>query len=234
MRPYRPVVLSILKSRHCRSVLDAPCGHGWLGRALQKQTGEKPSIDGVCLFEAPYAGSGYRRFIEHDLDRPLETPAEPYDAVVCGEALHLLTNPGVALASFRDCLRAGGSLIVTTPNTWHMSSRVQYLLRGFHPGFRPMIGKQRGEYITYVPWTFSQLHLFLTHYGFVDVTLHDVDEPKPKYFAERLLGALARLHTQRQRKLAANAEELAYWEQLSSPQSLYGRWLVVSARLPKP
>jgi SAM-dependent methyltransferase len=231
MRPYRPVVLSILRDRQCRSILDAPCGHGWLGRALQRQDGDKPDIDGVCLFEAPYEGSGYRNFIEHDLDQPLAAPARRYDAVVCGEALHLLTNPGVALASFRDCLQEGGTLVVTTPNTWHMSARVQYLLRGFYPGFRPSLSKQRGAYITYIPWTFNQLHVFLTHYGFVDITLHDVDEPKPKYVAEHLLAAPARLYGQRKIKQAADSAERAYWEQLSSPQSLYGRWLVVSARM---
>jgi SAM-dependent methyltransferase len=232
MRPYRPVVLSILKDRACRSVLDAPCGHGWLGRAIKRQDGDKPWVDGVCLYEEPYPDSGYRHFIEHDLDHPLTPPAQRYDAVVCGEALHLLTNPGVALASFRDCLEAGGTLIVTTPNTWHMSSRLQYLLRGFHSGFRATIGKERGEYITYIPWSFNQLHVFLTHYGFVDITLHEVDEPKPRRWAERLVAVPSQLYGRGKQRRAGNAEERQYWQQLSSRQSLYGRWLVVSARLP--
>lgn len=232
MRPYRPVVLSILRDRHCRRVLDAPCGHGWLGRALRQQGDDSPIIDGVCLYEAPYPDSGYRHFIEHDLDQPFSPPEQRYDAVVCGEALHLLTNPGVALANFRDCLEKGGTLIVTTPNTWHMSSRLQYLLRGFHSGFRTTIGKRRGEYITYIPWSFNQLHVFLRHYGFVDITLHEVDEPKPRHWGERLMAIPAKLHGRRHQRRSDDAAERQYWRQLSSRQSLYGRWLVVSARRP--
>lgn len=236
MRPYRPVVLSILQDRHCRRVLDAPCGHGWLGRALQKQKMQRqesdpPLIDGLCLYEEPFPDSGYRHFIEHDLDLPFAPPEQRYDAVVCGEALHLLTNPGVALASFRNCLEKGGTLIVTTPNTWHMSSRLQYLLRGFHSGFRATVGKQRGEYITYIPWSFNQLHVFLSHYGFVDITLHEVDERKPRHWAEHLVAIPAALYSRSKQRRSCSPEEKQYWQQLSSRQSLYGRWLVVSARL---
>ncbi|WP_198298269.1 class I SAM-dependent methyltransferase [Bordetella genomosp. 8] len=233
MRPYRPVVLSILKERDASSVLDAPCGHGWLGRALQRQGGQKrPQIDGVCLYEEPVPNSGYRSFTEHDLNDPLALPADHYDAVVCGEALHLLTNPGVALESFRTCLRKDGTLIVTTPNTWHMSSRLQYLFRGFHSGFRAAVGKKPGQYITYIPWSFNQLHVFLSHYGFVDITLHEVDEPKPRHWAERLVAIPALLYGRGKQRRADNEEESRYWRQLASRQSLYGRWLVVSARLP--
>ncbi|CAM3807943.1 Methyltransferase type 11 [Bordetella sputigena] len=233
VRPYRPVVLSILKERDARSVLDAPCGHGWLGRALQRQGGqERPQIDGVCLYEEPFPDSGYRNFVEHDLNDPLTLPADHYDAVVCGEALHLLTNPGVALDSFRTCLRKGGTLIVTTPNTWHMSSRLQYLLRGFHSGFRPSVGKKPGQYITYIPWSFNQLHVFLSHYGFTDITLHEVNEPKPLHWAERMVAIPARLYGRGKQRRAESVEESRYWRQLASAQSLYGRWLVVSARLP--
>ena len=138
--PYYPVVLDILRSRLADSVLDAPCGTGWLGDMLPAASGRQVDIEGVGLWEFPPADGGYRQVAEHDLETPL-TVAQPYDAVVCCEAIHLLTNPGVLMQSFYRAQRPGGTLIVTTPNTWYFRSRLQFLLRGFHSGFRPMVGR---------------------------------------------------------------------------------------------
>ncbi len=150
-KPYHPVVINILKEQSARVVLDAPCGHGWLGNELPRV---EPAalIDGLGLWEYPDAVPAYRCVQEHDLDEPLPTALQGYDAVVCGEAIHLLKSPGTALAGFRAALRPGGTLVVTTPNTWHARSRGQFFLRGFHSGFSPMYGKRRGEYITYFPF----------------------------------------------------------------------------------
>jgi SAM-dependent methyltransferase len=228
-KPYYSAVLAILDSIRARTVLDAPCGTGWLGRALQAAV-RPVTLDGMGLWEFPAAGDGYRNVVEHDLDRPLPGVAPPsYDAVVCCEAIHLMTNPGVVLESFAGQLRPGGTLIITTPNTWNMRSRFQFLLRGFHSGFRPMVGKQRGEYITYFPWTFSQLHLLLTTYGYQNIVLHEVDEPKPKRRLEHILALPSRLYCRRRYKKARTPDERDYWKQAGSGQSIHGRWLVVSA-----
>ncbi|MBB1592637.1 methyltransferase [Achromobacter sp. UMC46] len=169
---------------------------------------------------------------EHDLETPL-TVSGHYDAAVCCEAIHLLTNPGVLVQSLYRALRPGGTLIITTPNTWYFRSRLQFLMRGFHSGFRPMVGRQRGEdYITYFPWSFPQLHLLLSHYGFGDITLHDVEEVKPKRVVEHLLAVPSRLYYRRQLKRAESDEIRQFWKQAGSDQSVHGRWLVVSARKP--
>lgn len=230
--PYYPVVVDILRSRLAGRVLDAPCGLGWLGDTLPGASGRQVELDGVGLWQFPPASAGYRSVIEHDLDTPL-TVAEHYDAAVCCEAIHLLTNPGVLVQSLRKALRPGGTLIITTPNTWYFRSRLQFLLRGFHSGFRPMVGRQWGkDYITYFPWSFPQLHLLLSHYGFADITLHEVDEAKPKRMVEHLLAVPSRLYYRRQIKRAATEDIRWFWKQAASDQSVHGRWLVVSARKP--
>jgi len=230
--PYYPVVLDILRRCGAGSVLDAPCGRGWLGGALQAASGRQVDLDGVGLWEFPEADGGYRRVTEHDLETPLSVP-EPYDAVVCCEAIHLVTNPGVLVQSFYRALRPGGTLIVTTPNIWYFRSRLQFLLRGFHSGFRPMVGRRRGQdYITYFPWNFPQLHLLFTHYGFSDIALHEVEEAKPKRMAEHLLAVPSRLYYRRQLRRAEDEESRRYWSQAGSRQSVHGRWLVMSARRP--
>jgi len=230
-KPYHPVVLSLLRRHGARVALDAPCGTGWLGRALARGQVALDALDGLGLWEFPPADLPYREVREHDLDTPLpQDLAGRYDAAVCGEAIHLVTNPGLLLAGFRRALGRGGLLVITTPNTWYLRSRWQYLVRGFHSGFSPMVGKRRGEYVTYLPWSFPQLHLFLTHAGFRDVALHEVDEPKPKRAIERLLAVPGALYCRGKRRAAGSGEEAAYWRQAGCPQSLYGRWLVVSAR----
>lgn len=230
--PYYPVVVDILRSRHADLVLDAPCGTGWLGDMLSAAHARQAVVDGVGLWEFPPASAGYRTVTEHDLDTPLTLPTA-YDAAVCCEAIHLMTNPGVLAQSLYHAVRPGGTVIITTPNTWYLRSRMQFLMRGFHSGFRPMVGRRRGEdYITYFPFSFPQLHLLLSHYGFADITLHEVDEPKPKRMIEHLLAVPSRFYNRRRVKRAENEDERAFWKQAGSDQSVHGRWLVVSARRP--
>jgi len=230
-KPYYSVVLATLAKHGASRVLDAPCGQGWLGHALQKL---RPDVhlDGVGLWEFPERASFYQSVKEHDLDEPLPDLGTKYDAVVCGEAIHLVTNPGLLIKSFRGVLKPGGRLIVTTPNTWFSRSRGQFLLRGFHSGFSPMIGKQRGDYITYFPFSFPQLHLLLQHYGFENITIHEVDEPKPKRTLEYVLAWPGWIYCRRRAATAETETDARYWQQAGSAQSLHGRWLVVSAVSP--
>lgn len=230
--PYYPVVVDILRSRGAGRVLDAPCGTGWLGDMLSASHPRQVVVDGVGLWEFPPASAGYQSVIEHDLDTPLTLPSV-YDAAVCGEAIHLLTNPGVLTQSLYRALRPGGTVIITTPNTWNLRSRLQFLMRGFHSGFRPMVGRRRGEdYITHFPFSFAQLHLLLSQQGFTDIMLHEVDEPKPKRMIEHVLAVPSRLYYRRRVKRAENEEVRGFWKQAGSDQSVHGRWLVVSARRP--
>jgi len=230
-KPYHPVVLSILRQHGARVVLDMPCGSGWLGQAMAAGKLQLDALDGLGLWEFPAADLPYRHVREHDLDTPL-AGAAGYDAIVCAEAIHLLRNPGLMLDGAFRALRPGGRLILTTPNTWRVGSRLAYLTRGFHYGFSPMVGKRRGDYVTYVPWSFPQLHLFLAHQGFGEIVLHEVDEPKPKYLVEHLAGLPARAYCRSHERAASSADERDYWRQAGSRQALYGRWLMMSARRP--
>jgi hypothetical protein len=80
-----------------------------------------------------------------------------------------------------------------------------------------------------MPWTFSSLYLYLTLAGFIDINLHDVNEPKPRRAYEKLLGVFGKSYCANRLKKAKNEEERKFWMQAGSPQSIYGRRLVVSA-----
>jgi hypothetical protein len=121
-------------------------------------------------------------------------------------------------------------LIVTTPNVWYPASRLQYLLRGFFPSFPSLAGKiRRGTHMHLMPWSFPQLHLFLTLAGFARVRLHDVGEPKPRRLFEWLVGLPQYLYCASKARKAAGEDERSYWTQAGSRQSVWGRRLVVSA-----
>jgi hypothetical protein len=65
-KEYIPVVAAILRERAPASVLDAPCGNGWLRAALTPAT----ALDGIDLYgERP---DGYRDFAS-----PISTTAFP-------------------------------------------------------------------------------------------------------------------------------------------------------------
>ena len=223
MKSYEPVVARLLGEKRPATVLDAPCGSGWLAERLDFSC----AIDGLDLYgERPQK---YRAFQTADLDAGLPAGLPRYDAIVCCEGLEHFANPGLFLASAHRQLAAGGLLVVTTPNIWYPEARLQFLLRGFFPSFPSLAGKvKRGTHMHLLPWSFPQAHLFLTLAGFSGIRLHDVDEPRPRRLYERLFGWTQSLYCASKARRSAG-EERDYWRQAGSRQSVYGRRLVLSA-----
>jgi SAM-dependent methyltransferase len=224
-KPYRPVVAGILNQFMPKTILDAPSGSGWLKSMLNYGA----EIDGLDLFEA--APPGYRSFRSADLDSGLPAGLPQYEFIVSCEAIEHIRNPGLFLKSAGEHLVEGGGLIVTTPNTWHPGSRLQFLLRGFFPGFPCLVGNiRRGAHMHIMPWSFPQLYLYLKLVGFSEIRLHETDEKKPKRAYEKILGLPQYFYCNSKFKKANTGEEQAFWRIAGSPQSLYGRHLVISAR----
>ena len=223
-KPYQPVVAQIVNRARPRSILDAPSGSGWLRAELAYEA----DVDGIDFFAAE--PPGYRTFLSGDLEQgvPRELPA--YECVVSCEGLEHLASPATFLASARGHLAAPGLLILTTPNVWFPDARLQYLLRGFFPGFPSLAGRiERGTHMHVTPWSFPQLYLILWLQGFRDIRLHDVPERKPRHLYELPLGIPQILYCRSRRRAARNEEERRFWTQAMTRQSIYGRRLVVSA-----
>ncbi len=96
-------------------ILDAGCGTGLVGVALVDRGAT--TIDGVDLSPGMLARAevtgAYRRVEAADLTRPMPTPADAYDVVVCvGTLTHGHVGPA-ALAEFVRVTRPGGSVVAT-------------------------------------------------------------------------------------------------------------------------
>jgi len=224
MKPYMSIVANILAKLEPKTVLDVPSGGGWLIDLLSFDC----EVDGVDLFDEPI--KGYRNFQRYDLNDGLPIETLRYDAIVSCEGIEHLGNPLLFLSSINRHLNPEGILIITTPNIWSPSSKIKYLLRGFFPGFPNLAGKiKKGTHMHIMPWSFPWLYLYLKLTGFGNIKLHNVKEKKPRHIVEKIFGWPQTLYCNKNIKRATSDEIKDYWKDAGSSQSVYGRFLVVSA-----
>jgi SAM-dependent methyltransferase len=109
-------------------VLDAPCGAGALATALARRAFEAWGADLDRQSEAVLGD----RFRPADLDGPLPWPDASFDVLASVEGVEHLKRAYSFLGEARRVLRPGGLLIVTTPNTVSLRSRVRFFGSGFY------------------------------------------------------------------------------------------------------
>lgn len=227
MRLPQRIVINILNSRRPKTVLDAPCGVGWLAGNLNYPA----EVDGIDLFEPP--NQLYKRFLRHDLNAGLPAELPQYHCIVCSEGIEHLGNPLLFLESAFKTLLPGGFLLITTPNTWHPATRVNFLLRGFFRGF-PFVEEKihPGTHMHIMPWSYPQLHLYLKLVHFKDITLFQHGEDCPRHFWERMIALPQILYGKYRISRANDDEGRLFWKNALSPTSLLARQLVVVAEKP--
>jgi SAM-dependent methyltransferase len=100
--------------------------HGQLARVAEELVGIDSSRSGV----EQAVEDGYEAHVA-DLEDPAQVAAlalEPADLVVAGELVEHLANPGRMLEAIRPLLRAGGLLVLTTPNAHALTNVLAALL----------------------------------------------------------------------------------------------------------
>jgi SAM-dependent methyltransferase len=138
-------------------VLDAPCGEGALALALS-QAGL--NAVGADVWDAAHRWLG-ERFTLADLNQPLPWRDDSFDAVFCVEGIEHLENRFLFLREAHRVLRPGGRLVLTTPNTVALRSRVRFFGSGFyHRDSRPLNEAQRHPFhhiglATFADWRYA-------------------------------------------------------------------------------
>ena len=222
----KKTTLKLLEKLKPGVILDAPSGKGWLAERLSYGA----ILDGVDLYESS-SSALYRSHYQFDLEEGLPEELPLYDAVVCCEGIEHFGNPNLFFKAACRHLKPGGLLVVTTPNIWYPEARLQFLLRGFFPGFPCLAGRiERGSHMHITPWSFPQLYLYLTLNGFVEVDLHEEPLSRSKRWYEPLLGWPQKLYCRSKLRKAPSEELASFWKRAGSNPSVYGRHLIVSAR----
>jgi len=109
-----------------------------------------------------------------------------FDTIILGELIEHLENPGACLAGCRRALRAGGRIIISTPNVFSPMLGLMYF-KNYDKAFNP-------EHVTwFCPQTLRALiersGLALAHLQFVDDLAPDVVTDTPyRAFAYAWLG----------------------------------------------
>lgn len=116
--------LALLGECSGHTILDAPCGGGLLSRRIQKKEGLVISVD-----LQPPSRNGTSR-VQADMNLPLPFKDGKFDKIVCVEGIEHLENPSFLLKEFSRILKGKGSLVLTTPNTLNIRSRIKFGLTG--------------------------------------------------------------------------------------------------------
>lgn len=122
-------------------ILDAPSGEGALAQQLYKM-----GFDVFCcdIHEKIFKLKNIP-FREANLNKDLPYENLYFDYIACVEGIEHIENPHHLIIEFQRILKKGDKLIITTPNILNISSRVNYLLHGWHYWFHPIKEEVRGE-----------------------------------------------------------------------------------------
>lgn len=181
---YMEVVAShFAESRKGLNILDLPAGNGLLADALRGM-GHTVVCGDINRERADY------QYV--DMARPLPFADCNFDAVVCLEGLEHLVNPVQVIGEFARVTRAGGEIVVSTPNVMNFYSRLHQLFTGVPYQFNPAAVPERepgadADRGHVFPLSFYQLsYLFAQHGARVKQVLGDRYKKKalmPLYLA---------------------------------------------------
>jgi SAM-dependent methyltransferase len=225
-KAHRLAVAAVLNALKPQTVLDICCGDGWLPSALTHPT----LVHGIDFYaDAP---AGYAQFQTADFNQGIPKAFGQYDAAVCCEAMGYLQNPGLFLQSVRSHLKPGATFVLSLPNPNYAGARLNHLIQGFPRSYSWFVQNTIAE--PHMPWLtlgLFQLWLLLGLNGFTDITVHEVDEKKPRRQSERIVGWLIKGYARKKIKSAQSAALAQLWRQALSDQVVYGRQLVISAKV---
>ena len=225
-KAHRRTVACVLNALRPQTVLDICCGDGWLSRALAQPT----VVDGIDFYAS--APEGYAQFQTADFNLGIPETFGQYDAAICCEAMGYLQNPGLFLQSVRAHLKPNATFVLSLPNPNYAGARINHLIQGFPRSYSWFTQNHSAE--PHMPWLtlgLFQLWLLLGLNGFTDINVHEVDEKKPRRQSERIIGCFIKAYARKKIKSASSAAVAQLWRQALSDQVVYGRQLVISARL---
>ena len=116
-------VLDLIGECKGHKILDAPAGQGGLSEKLRRMEAQVVSLD---LNASNLNG----HWVQCDMNLSLPFKDGQFDKAICVEGVEHLENPSYLLREFSRVLKDGGTLILTTPNTLNIRSRIKFAMTG--------------------------------------------------------------------------------------------------------
>jgi 2-polyprenyl-3-methyl-5-hydroxy-6-metoxy-1,4-benzoquinol methylase len=218
---------------HAARVLDAPCGAGALSLALARKGFDVAAAD----LDAGARATLGERFRIADLNGSLPWPDATFDTVCSVEGIEHLENGFAFLREVRRVLRPGGVLLLTTPNTVSLRSRVRFLGSGFyHQDPRPLNESARHPLHHIGLRTFAELRYALETSG---LRLIDADRTHVKPVSFLYAGYVpwiwlyTRIAFRKEKDAVQRARNREIRRALLSPAVLFGENLMLVAAKPR-
>lgn len=140
------VLLEWLATRPAGRVLDVGCSDGQFARLAGEHGHE---VTGVDLVKHEGVGERVAQFIEADLNAGLpDAVGVDYDAVVAGDVLEHVVDPGQLLTDIAGRLRPGGEVLVSVPNFAHWYPRARVVAGRFDYDQRGLLDSGHVRFFT--------------------------------------------------------------------------------------
>ncbi len=171
------------------SVIDFGAGRGIYTKRLA-MSGRFHRVSAVDLFARPPGLPEGVEWHVGDLNEPTQLPREAFDLIVAAEVIEHLENPRALAREWFRLLRAGGILILTTPNNESWRSLAALVIKGHFSFF---LGQSYPAHITAL--VRMDIERILSEAGFVSIAFRYSDVGWCPIFRcpwQRVLGPLAR------------------------------------------
>jgi SAM-dependent methyltransferase len=141
------VMLDWLAEGHGRRLLDVGAADGLLGRLLTQRGWRVTGLEADP--DAAQAGAGScERMLVADLNQDLPEVDGPFDAIVYGDVLEHLIDPGRVLVGLGRALAPGGVVVVSLPNVAHLWMRLSLLAGRFEYADRGILDRTHLRFFT--------------------------------------------------------------------------------------
>ena len=118
-------------AEHSGKLLDLSCGGGDTAKML---AGLGFSIVATEYSGLPFLGENVERVVGIDLNFPLPFKSSVMDGVNLTEVIEHIENQAQLIREMARVLKAGGVVVISTPNVLNIASRLRFLFTGFVRG----------------------------------------------------------------------------------------------------